>query len=369
MSLLSPVLPFAAPQLAPPAEKADPPSDRDDEFDEVFAATMGDTGKDPARAREADPASDPPPEADEPPHQPPEVSASAAADPLPTAPGADPGQQAAQAGLAGPAAPGPETAPPPAGGDRTIALASAESAPSQPVRPAAQGRGQAPETGQAKGPGDPAPRAGQDGAPRAGSALVLAARDMQATGPVPTVTAEALADPLAPAAGGEAPLSGSFADEAMLAPQSGESRRAGAGAELTGHLHRPAHHGPPPAERQIAAAILSSGSGRTEILLDPQDLGRVRLSLEGNEAGLVVTIQAERSETADLLRRNADLLMQEFREAGYADLTFTFSDRGEPADRPEPADDRPRAIAAEAVVTPPPTYPGLRGSALLDLRL
>ena len=143
----------------------------------------------------------------------------------------------------------------------------------------------------------------------------------------------------------------------------------GAGAEAAGHLHRPAHHTPPPAERQIAAAILSSGSGRTEILLDPQDLGRVRLSLEGNEAGLVVTIQAERSETADLLRRNADLLMQEFRDAGYADLSFSFSDRGEPADHPEPTDDRPRAIAAEAAVAPPPTSPGLRGSALLDLRL
>jgi len=106
-----------------------------------------------------------------------------------------------------------------------------------------------------------------------------------------------------------------------------EARRGGSEAVL---LHRAAN-APPPAERQILAAISATPSGRTEILLDPQDLGRVRLSLEGDESALVLTIQAERGDTADLLRRNADLLLQEFRQAGYQNLTFSFTDQGHAA--------------------------------------
>jgi hypothetical protein len=102
-----------------------------------------------------------------------------------------------------------------------------------------------------------------------------------------------------------------------------EARRSG---QETVTLHR-VTGGHPPAERQILAAISASPSGRTEILLDPQELGRVRLSLEGDESALVLTIQADRVDTADLLRRNADLLVQEFREAGYQNLTFSFSDQ------------------------------------------
>lgn len=106
-----------------------------------------------------------------------------------------------------------------------------------------------------------------------------------------------------------------------------EARRGGSESVL---LHRTAN-APPPAERQILAAISATPSGRTEILLDPQDLGRVRLSLEGDESALVLTIQAERGDTADLLRRNADLLLQEFRQAGYQNLTFSFTDQGHAA--------------------------------------
>ena len=167
--------------------------------------------------------------------------------------------------------------------------------------------------------------------------------------------------------------SSSFADlsagDAASGNQPAEIRRSG--ADTTHHPHRTGAEGPPPAERQIVSAIVSSGSGRTEILLEPQDLGRVRLSLEGNETGLVVTIQAERSDTADLLRRNADLLLQEFREAGYADLSFTFSDRGEPAEQaPRPEEETLSAGPEAGTAAPPvPIGPGARGNALLDLRL
>ncbi len=144
------------------------------------------------------------------------------------------------------------------------------------------------------------------------------------------------------------------------APQATQDVRRSGGETVM--LHRAAN-APPPAERQILAAISATPSGRTEILLDPQDLGRVRLSLEGDESSLVLTIQAERADTADLLRRNADLLLQEFQEAGYQNLTFTFSDQHHAADDRQPAgadfgtDDAP--LSAELVADPSPGGPSL----------
>jgi hypothetical protein len=145
-----------------------------------------------------------------------------------------------------------------------------------------------------------------------------------------------------------------------------EARRSG---QETVTLHRVtgAH---PPAERQILAAISASPSGRTEILLDPQELGRVRLSLEGDESALVLTIQADRVDTADLLRRNADLLVQEFREAGYQNLTFSFSDQSrDTADQKSAGPDfgtDDTLLSADLVAELSPRRTALGG---LDLRL
>lgn len=164
------------------------------------------------------------------------------------------------------------------------------------------------------------------------------------------------------------PLAGNRVEEIAPHQPTAEPRRI-----ATEHAAVPGRAGsdaPPPAERQIVAAILSTGSGRTEILLDPQDLGRVRLSLEGNEAGLVVTVVAERAETADLLRRNADLLLAEFRDAGYANLSFSFADRGQGAD-PWPESDElqdgPTLLTDAATATQ--SLRPLTGTATLDLRL
>jgi flagellar hook-length control protein FliK len=157
-------------------------------------------------------------------------------------------------------------------------------------------------------------------------------------------------------------------EEATLPAIPAETRRMA--SEAAANFGRSGTDGPAPAERQIVSAILTSGTGRTDILLDPQDLGRVRLSLEGNEAGLVVIIAAERAETSDLLRRNADLLLAEFREAGYENLSFSFADHGpgpdpwaEPEDITEGTGPLPEALPSAD------TDRGLRGTGVLDLRL
>lgn len=76
--------------------------------------------------------------------------------------------------------------------------------------------------------------------------------------------------------------------------------------------------------RQIAIAIQNKASGTFEISLSPAELGSVRISLTTAETGMIVNIQAERQETLDLLRRNTDILAEDFRDLGFDDTSFSF---------------------------------------------
>jgi hypothetical protein len=100
--------------------------------------------------------------------------------------------------------------------------------------------------------------------------------------------------------------------------------------------------------QQIAVSVSVSESGHTELRLNPEELGRVRLSLLGAEGGLTVSITAERPETADLLRRHTDSLAREFAALGYGDVGFHF----EGESREDRARDHPGGQAASA---PEPT--------------
>jgi len=116
--------------------------------------------------------------------------------------------------------------------------------------------------------------------------------------------------------------------------------------------------------RQIALAIAAQTDGTTELRLSPEELGRVRLSLTTADGLVTLAIQAERPETADLIRRNLDLLAQDFRDMGFGGFEFSFGDRphardqqgGDSAFDPDPSD--PAQVPAETLI--------LRG---LDLRL
>ncbi len=79
--------------------------------------------------------------------------------------------------------------------------------------------------------------------------------------------------------------------------------------------------------RQMAISVAHDVDGVTEIALSPDDLGLVKLQMTTNDDRVVVVIAAERPETGDLLRRNLDSLAQEFRSAGYKDVSFSFSDQ------------------------------------------
>ena len=84
--------------------------------------------------------------------------------------------------------------------------------------------------------------------------------------------------------------------------------------------------------REIAAQIVDQlkplKTGGVELHLSPKELGSVNIRFVPNEAGVFVNITAERPETGELLRRNVDALLQEFRHAGYGGETvLSFSAR------------------------------------------
>lgn len=87
------------------------------------------------------------------------------------------------------------------------------------------------------------------------------------------------------------------------------------GAAVTTVL-APAHqHDARPVLQQVTEALVSSKGDRTEIALSPEELGRVRMVMSGTDRAHI-TIWAERPETLELVRRNADMLTQHLAEAG-----------------------------------------------------
>ncbi|MGJ8626828.1 MAG: flagellar hook-length control protein FliK [Sulfitobacter sp.] len=77
--------------------------------------------------------------------------------------------------------------------------------------------------------------------------------------------------------------------------------------------------------RQLADVMRHAPSRPVEITLNPDELGRVRLSMTQSEQGIVFNVLAERPETLDLMRRHIEQLAQEFRSMGYEDIAFSFS--------------------------------------------
>ncbi len=75
-----------------------------------------------------------------------------------------------------------------------------------------------------------------------------------------------------------------------------------------------------------AASVLQDRP--VELTLNPEELGRVRMTLRSIDGAMAVTITVERPETLDLLRRNIDLLGDQLRDIGYEKLSFEFAGQG-----------------------------------------
>jgi flagellar hook-length control protein FliK len=122
---------------------------------------------------------------------------------------------------------------------------------------------------------------------------------------------------------------------------------------------------PPTLAADLSALIARRPDGPVELTLSPEELGRLRISLTQEGDGLVVTVQVERADTLDLLRRNADVLLQEIRAAGFAGGSFSFSGWGGGAS----GGAGPQSFTARSEPPPPPAPPPAMAGTGLDLRL
>lgn len=122
---------------------------------------------------------------------------------------------------------------------------------------------------------------------------------------------------------------------------------------------------------QVAEAIRTPPDGTVEIRLSPEELGRVKLSIQPGDSGTALHLVAERSETLDLLRRHADILDHVMSEAGFAHLDFSFRQEGDPHNSAPRADNV--VCATDAPHTDAPTLPYplhlIDPSRPLDIRL
>lgn len=84
-----------------------------------------------------------------------------------------------------------------------------------------------------------------------------------------------------------------------------------------------------PVGEQISAAILSRGDDRRIVVqLDPAELGRVSIELTFADDAVSVSVRAERQDALDLMRRSADELERQLRDAGIEFDNLSFASEG-----------------------------------------
>ncbi|MEX0969303.1 MAG: flagellar hook-length control protein FliK [Paracoccaceae bacterium] len=80
---------------------------------------------------------------------------------------------------------------------------------------------------------------------------------------------------------------------------------------------------------QLAITVRSSESSSMELRLDPPELGRVLIQMTTQEGELRAIVTTERAETAELMRRHADILGRELARAGLAGADLSFQSEAE----------------------------------------
>ena len=130
----------------------------------------------------------------------------------------------------------------------------------------------------------------------------------------------------------------------MASPYADSRAATGSQALATVHPSRSDHA--QAVVRQMTEALGQTRNGSVELSLNPEELGRVRMSMASTEHGLVMHITSERPETLDLLRRNIDQLHRDLSDLGYTRVDFTFGDqRREQPGASDPARTAPRPSA------------------------
>jgi flagellar hook-length control protein FliK len=123
---------------------------------------------------------------------------------------------------------------------------------------------------------------------------------------------------------------------------------------------------------QMATAInVRPHSGTIEVALNPEELGRVSIVLNGRDDGLHLTINAERPETLDMMRRHLSVLEAEFKNFGLGDLSFDLGTSADsPHDGPDGEDSNEfSAPQPENAAETGPARPHIAPDGRIDMRL
>ncbi|MDQ2090546.1 flagellar hook-length control protein FliK [Marimonas arenosa] len=92
--------------------------------------------------------------------------------------------------------------------------------------------------------------------------------------------------------------------------------------------------------QQLATAAPHARDRPVELVLNPEELGRVRFMLVQGEGVITVSLQAERGDTLDLLRRHIAQLENEFQDLGFSDIRFSFGTASQDGRHPQASPDR-----------------------------
>lgn len=114
----------------------------------------------------------------------------------------------------------------------------------------------------------------------------------------------------------EPPLAGPASAAADPAPQSLRS-------DPPLRLSAATHMQPAVVVAQILPKVRGH-DGEVELLLAPEELGKLRFHIQHDGTLIRISLAAERPETMDLLRRHAVQLLQEFHQSGYSEATIDF---------------------------------------------
>ena len=103
---------------------------------------------------------------------------------------------------------------------------------------------------------------------------------------------------------------------------------------------------------QIAELARRPANGPVELVLSPEELGRVRLVMTMDHGALNVAVAAERAETQDLMRRHIETLAQDLRAVGYRDVSFSFGSGDGAQNRSGPGAERSASAQPGAPMRP-----------------
>nr|WP_282569032.1 flagellar hook-length control protein FliK [Aliiroseovarius sp. S2029] len=82
---------------------------------------------------------------------------------------------------------------------------------------------------------------------------------------------------------------------------------------------------------QLAEIVRTAPDKPVELTLNPEELGRLRMSFQTDASSLTVVLQVERPETLDLMRRHIEQLAQDMHDLGYEQVNFTFQQQQQDA--------------------------------------